>query len=135
MGKKVLFKVVDAHRRSIVIGNFGRLDADIVTKLSNIYSIGEVVKAKNKTYGIFCFTNYDAAVEMAEANSFRSPQIIEVEIAGKKIKTPEMVVNLVLCSRASDVIERSKYIKSSGMALSWSVPEHTVCYSAVKVLT
>ena len=128
----VWYKVVNSKRRSVVIDRYNT-NPFIINALALTYNKGEIVKAKRGSYGCFCFANFSDAnnFSIMESGSF----VVRVKPIGTIKPAPKYIPTL----KRTNISLVKKTIKelNSGMVVPhtyWSVPEYTVCCTAVEVL-
>lgn len=136
---KVVYKVVDLNRNSIKA-----YDANNLRELSLKYEKDTIVKAKPKTFGIFCFTDFNEASYFAD-HSDNASMILRCLPTGRKLKTPSTLINLDSkdtkykrnINNLYDKLRKNKNlcIDRSDSIYNWNAPYYTVCYTSIKVLT
>lgn len=136
--EKIVYKVVDSYRRSIISNSAVHL-RHLLLK----YEKDTVVRAKPKTFGIFCFESEEDAVRYQR--EWHLSEVLRCKAKGRQLKTPIFIVNLKTLS-----YEYKKHTKEINLSLlhkknscraehsykinNWVVPAGTVCYQAVEVL-
>jgi hypothetical protein len=122
----IRWKVVDEERNSY---------ACTVSRYKRKYPVGKIITAKKGSFGLFCFKRKKDAENFINELNDSSTKIIKVEPLSKAM-IPKVIFHFDFLARSYlDYYKNSKQISKMRWSVYNIIPNGTICYDKIKVLT